>query len=806
MNRLTLKNRLNRYRFFGKSRKKQLIGAIIDNNIRLVNALINDGVNINYQDNKKNTPLIIALLNNNTDIANILLSRPDINVNIQNNHGDTAFFVAIAYKNNYIATILGSRSDINVNLQNDNNDTALTISIFNKNDELTKKLLERDDIDVNLQTKHGNTALILASEKNIEIVRLLLAKDGINLNLQNTYGNTALMAAKGPDANRIIEVLLGMPDINVNIQNNEGNTVLIDQLTRNNTEVVKLLLARTDIDVNIQNNLKLSALMIAISNNNTELAKLLLGMPDINIFLKDNQGHTVLYYAIDSNNTEIIKLIFERPDIDNKSELQGTLLLSATHNNNTTIAKMLLAMPNIDVNVQSTKGFTALINTIHHNNTEIVKLLLAMPNIDVNVKTKNGFTALINAVSNNNTEIIRLLISKKVKKSDRELDIYIDAGGIEDDIIDYLSDKKNKSKWKGVNKSFIQNYDVIFNITPDKYGNIPAANVSTCPICLSYTIRSEGCMYMSHDCKYKSPYFHRGLYDQYSYIDKYGNRIVEWCTICGRISDHHRHFPLLSATDPKPNPDYLPMLDAFGNNCIGLGGGGLPEKLSRFTEYRSILLSLQDQVGKIHKVVANRILIEAVWNAPLNDIPDTMNKPPGWNAILESFPNKEPENMEEIPDIPPPPYLVSPTSDLGTNNIIGLEDQDLIIFTHKQKDGSIKKHSYAVVDFVDFITTMIPERPKFGLCMYNPACDNCLHPEEVRHISENLGKLAHAKYIKYKEDFNRFFKDKESPCYEITAGGENDGYFELIKATDAVCLLPRSSTRRFRKTRSKKRA
>ena len=34
MNRLTLKNKLNRYRFFEKSRKKQLIHAIKENNIR----------------------------------------------------------------------------------------------------------------------------------------------------------------------------------------------------------------------------------------------------------------------------------------------------------------------------------------------------------------------------------------------------------------------------------------------------------------------------------------------------------------------------------------------------------------------------------------------------------------------------------------------------------------------------------------------------------------------------------------------------------------------------------------------------
>ena len=751
MNRLTLKNKLNRYRFFGKSRKKQLMNAILDNNIRLVNALINDGVNINYQDNKGNTPLILASLHNKTDIVNILLSRPEININLQNNEGNTALFIAIVYKNNYIANILCSRSDIDVNLQNNNKDTVLTISIFNKNDELTKKILERDDIDVNLQTKDGNTALILASEKNIEIVRLLLGKDGIDVNIQNTkYGNTALIVTKGPDTNMIVEALLGMPGINVNIQNNKGDTVLIDKVMGNNTKVVTLLLERDDIDVNIQNNIKSTALTIAISRNNSELAKLLLERDDIDVNLKDNDGFSAL--------------------------------INATHKNNTYIVKALLEKAGIDVNIQTNEGFTPLINATHHSNIVIVKLLLSMPGIEVNLQTKEGTTALSNAIANNNTEIIKLLITKNVKIKKEYIDLYIDHGGKNNDIIKYL--EKMEIKWKGFTKSRVQLIDSIFSVD--------AVNGSLCPICLKYVYRTDGCMYMSHDCRLEE-YYHKELYKKYSYISG-GQQIVHWCTVCSRICNNHRHFPLLNASDPKPNPDTLNNFDSYGDNCIGKGGGGLPEKLSRFIEYKSILLSLQDQVGKITRKEGYKTLIEAVWNAPLNGIPETLDKPPGWDTASEIFPDNLPENTEEAPDIDPPSYLVAPTYiENGINNTFQ-EEGPAINFFHKQKNGSVKTHTQSLRDFVDFITAINPERPEFGKCMYTPSCNSCLHPEEVRVISEDLEKLDHAVYEKYKKDYNKFFNNKDSPCHNFTGG---------------VKEMPRSNTRRnrrFRKTRSKKRA
>ena len=885
MNRLTLKNHLNRHRFFKSSRKKQLIYAIENNDIRLVKALLNDGVDINFN-YKDYTPLIWPIVHRNTEIVKILLERPDIDVNKPNVSKNRPLLISATLNNIETTKLLLARDDIDVNAKSDEGFTALINATTNNNTEIIKLLLARDDIDVNAKSDEGYNSLINATAKNnTEIIKLLLAKGDIDVNAKGVQGFTALINASANNNTEIIKLLLTRDDIDVNAKNYKGFTALINATNNNNTKVVELLLAKSDIDVNAKLDNGITALINATFKNNTEIIKLLLAKGDIDVNAKGVQGFNALINASANNNIEIIKLLLTRDDIDvnAKSDKGFTALINATFENNTVIAILLLTRDDIDVNAKNDKGFTALINATTNNNTKVVELLLAKGDIDVNAKgfegftalinatgknnnteivelllaksdidvnaksddgttalinaagnnnteiaelllakgdidvnaeTDKGFTALINAVGKNNTEIIRLLINKNAKlHGTRELKLY---KGDKQDILEYLQSGKKSVKWEGVSRNFIQLFDEIFDITPDKDGKIPAANISTCPICLSYANRTDGCMYMSHDCKLITPYYHKELYDKYSYIPYNGKKEVQWCTVCGRITDDHKHFNLLRTTDPKPNPNSLEKFNIYGNDCIGRGGGGLPEKLNRISTYRIILLSLQDQIGKITKFEAYKLIIEAVWNAPLDyDNPNTNNKPEGWNSVTKTFPvNKAPKVDAEAPNIPPPSYLVAPTYIENGINDTFQEEGPAIIFFHKQEDGSVKTHIQSVGEFVDFISAINPYKPTFGKCMYSPACNSCLHPEEVRIISEVLGKLDHALYEKYKKNFNEYFNGKVSPCHENTAGGgEDDGLFELIEAKDAVCLSPpprnlknTRRNRRFRKTRSKKRA
>lgn len=74
--------------------------ACMNNGLNLVsNILKNDGIDVNsIESNKGDTPLIIAVRQNNFDIVDLLIKEPNINVNIQNFEQETALIIATTNK------------------------------------------------------------------------------------------------------------------------------------------------------------------------------------------------------------------------------------------------------------------------------------------------------------------------------------------------------------------------------------------------------------------------------------------------------------------------------------------------------------------------------------------------------------------------------------------------------------------------------------------------------------------------------------------------------------------------------------
>jgi len=445
-------------------------------------------------------------------------------------------------------------------------------------------------------------------------------------------------------------------------------------------------------------------------------------------------------------------------DVNAVHPIFGHTLAVASYYGRLEIARLLIDK-GADVNAYGPHGGTALSKASLKGHMEVVRLLLDNGANVNDAQNGPGYTALMWASMNGHLEVVRLLIDKGADVNTTDYR----GRNAEDmaktaEIRAYLA--RFMPKWKGLTQSDIGKLDTIFEEN--------AINYSTCPVCLEYVERSEACMYMKHDCS-KGPYYHRRLYEKYK-----SDGLICWCTICSRISHGHRHYKLSNEGGEKP--DLEKAGDPFARDCASQGGGGLEEKLSRFRRLREYALELEDDVDKKTKTKAMDELIEEVWNAPLRrekKLLGRIKNEKKWNIGSEKFRGNKVNANANAPNIPFTGEL--PEKKTGRNNVMMNDDVPVLVYSHKQRNGSIEKHGVGEETLEGFLKAAVKEfgLPSFGYCFMHPGCDAVLHPEEVKgHVPDDL-------YKDYKKKFNRKFA--------VQAGG--GGIFR--EAKDAVCSFPK---------------
>lgn len=324
------------------------------------------------------------------------------------------------------------------------------------------------------------------------------------------------------------------------------------------------------------------------------------------------------------------------------------------------------------------------------------------------------------------------------------------------------------SMWKGWTRSDAEKFDILFT-------EEGAKNYSCCPVCLKYTIRQDGCLYMHHKCSALQGFYHKKLYNKY----KDGDGEIEWCTVCGRICKNHRHYAVDNAQNPVPAfavPEPRNMRVFFQNDCRGAnGGGGLPEKIERIRALRQFAKELQEVVGEIPQTEALEQLVEAMWNAPAASFygrrAEKIITTKKWNfETANAFPPNVPPSQAANKNILAP-NIQRPNAnkDLlptfkadGSNNIAMNNSVPVVYFHHRLPDGTVKNHEEGIglPTLVGFITDINAKfgTEEFGACPFQ--CGARLHPDEVKKAFELLGaEEANAALIAdYRTKFNRKFR------------------------------------------------
>ena len=630
----------------------------------------------------------------------------------------------------------------NVNMARDDGYTALMIACEADSLEMVTLFLDRG-ADINVQDQDGFTALMYATTEGLTDIVNELCLHNADVNIYDNYGRGALYIAAGEGHLVIVKKLI-LRGANIDAKDNSNLTPLMAAAREGHDDVVEEL-CESHADVNLAANGGTTALMLACERNSKEIVRQLCEY-NANVSAQTDDGVSALLYTSKMGYAEIVDILLEHE---------------------------------ADPNMSSNTGLSPIMGGAYSNNPHIIRALLAK-NADVNHTDDRDITALMMASTLGKFEAVKALC-----EGDADRTMTLPDGKTAADLAktaeirEYLA--ASIEKWKGLTQSDIGKLDTIFEEN--------AINYSTCPVCLEYAERSEACTYMKHDCS-KGPYYHRRLYDKYKTDD--GG--ITWCTICSRIAHGHRHYKLTNEGGKKPGLEKAG--DPFARNCASQGGGGLEEKLSRFRRLREYALELEDDVDKKTKTKAMDELVEEVWNAPLRrekKLLGRIRNEKKWNIGSEKFRGNRVNANANAPNIPFTGEL--PEKKTGRNNVMMNDDVPVLVYSHKQRNGSIEKHGVGEETLEGFLKAAVKEfgLPSFGYCFMHPGCDAVLHPEEIKgHVPDDL-------YKDYKKKFNRKF----------AAQGGGGGIFR--EATDAVCSLPkrRSATKKGggkRKARRTRRA
>ena len=413
------------------------------------------------------TPLMLAVINNDLLILQLLLNINGLNLNKHftpanineiDNKGNTVLMIAIQhavdttdsvqYKNYFdILKVLINIENLNINKKNSDT-SALTLAVEKNRPDIVKllihvpniysidalkKAVELGYVDIIHQLLYieptltdeerlqsiGGLDRYTHSDDIKDQIRNLFVTIPISLEflkavIQHAEGFEEKNETKKREAMTVIERCMENKLLNINIINEYtgcGRTALMEASRIGDIDIVNVLLSKTGLDVNKQTTTYGdTALTYAAFKNHINVVKALRGKADPTV--KTFLGDTGLIIAAKEGHEGVVAELLTYPDmnINEINNHQMTALMIAAYCGRDAIIDLL--KHKADINKFTLFGNTALMYASMKGFTTIVDKLLDIPGIKYNNKTTYGDTSLSYAVENNHEDVVRSLLRK----------------------------------------------------------------------------------------------------------------------------------------------------------------------------------------------------------------------------------------------------------------------------------------------------------------------------------------------------------------------------------------------------------
>lgn len=402
----TVSNTINNLR-----ERREILEALLEKPALEVNATNQQG----------DTPLMIAIRNNATDLVKILLQDPRVDLSHQNKHGKTA--VSLAAENTEITELLESANLQKMEAQKSQRLRSTTLANLSNAD-------------------NGMTPLLTAIERNDHAAVTKLIALGADVNEFNRvqFKETPLMlAATYGDAEMIDRLLSSGAD--PFSTDAAGDYALHYAARVGNTDTLEKLLAVRDfrMDVNQPGSAGYTPLMRAAMGGHTDTVTALL-RKGANMAQLNKSSNTALIEAAQSGQTGTVQQLLDNgADIRHLNNTQSTAFLEAAEHGHIEVLKTLLSQfdkPELQnvINQSDAKGNTVLIKAAKQKRPAVITYLTEFQELlDVNRANKEGHTALMElAVSAKNLNTAGITAEEKAEaqKAHQALDALLEVPGI----------------------------------------------------------------------------------------------------------------------------------------------------------------------------------------------------------------------------------------------------------------------------------------------------------------------------------------------------------------------------------------
>jgi ankyrin repeat protein len=384
----------------------------------MMERLIEEGANINSTNKYKNTPLHIAALKGNNELAKILIKK-GANYKTQNKYYFTPLHLAAAngYENivkllinkeksdDKFASLISLKKKSYVNVGGKDGDTALHLAIKNDWGYVVVSLLDYAQTNINASNASGKSPLHIAvMNERSRLVKILLAKGALT-DFEDIGGRTPLHYASRKGNEEIAKILLES-GAHINRADEMGQTPLHFAAILGNAKLVELLLKKEAI-LEACNAVRQTPLHLAAAKGCTEVVKKLVE-DSASLEVRDSQGRTPFLIAVEKGKETIVtELINKGADIEVCDRGKNSALHLAAVNNRLSLVISLLAETS-HLNSKNKKGETPLYLAIKFKNIDVVsKILTYGVNSNLYVEKEK---ALHKAVVKGNKEIVKELL------------------------------------------------------------------------------------------------------------------------------------------------------------------------------------------------------------------------------------------------------------------------------------------------------------------------------------------------------------------------------------------------------------